>query len=85
MNNINTAADFRDSVMKFHVLVMEKFDEISALVPDLDANNHNNVSNSPFAIKLSKINLPKCSGDVVQCSSFCNQFFIYCSSHDQCV
>ena len=64
LNDINTAADFRDSVMKSRVLATEKFDELAAPVPDLNADNRTNVSNSHVDVKLPKLNLPKFSGDV---------------------
>ena len=44
LNDIITAADFRDSVMKSRVLATEKFDELPAPVPDLTADNRTNVS-----------------------------------------
>ena len=76
LNDINTAADFRDSVMKSRVLATEKFDELAAPVPDANADNRTNVSNSPVDVKLPKLNLPKFSGDVLQWPSFWDQFSV---------
>ena len=76
LNDINTAADFRDSVMKSRVLATEKFHELAAPLPDLNADNHTNVSNSHVDVKLPKLNLPKFSGDVLQWPSFWDQFSV---------
>ena len=76
LNDINTAADFRDSVMKSRVLATEKFDELAAPVPDANADNRTNVSNSHVDVKLPKLNLPKFSGDVLQWPSFWDQFSV---------
>ena len=81
LNDINTAADFRDSVMKSRVLATEKFDELAAPVPYLNADNRTNVSNNPVDVKLPKLNLPKFSGDVLQWASFWDQFSV--TVHDK--
>ena len=62
--------------MKSRVLATEKFDEFAAPVPDLNAHNRTNVSNSHLDVKLPKLNLPKFSGDVLQWSSFWDQFSV---------
>ena len=62
--------------MKSRVLATEKFDELAAPVPDANADNRTNVSNSPVDVKLPKLNLPKFSGDVLQWPSFGDQFSV---------
>ena len=76
LNDINTAADFRYSVMKSWVSAMEKFDELAVPVPDPNADNCTNVSTSPVGVKSPKSNLPKFAGDVLQRPSFWDQFSV---------
>ena len=66
LNDINTAADFRDSVMKSRVLATEKFDELAAPVPDANADNRTNVSNSSVDVKLPNVIYP--SFQVMSCN-----------------
>ena len=80
LNDITTAADFRDSARKVRTLAAEKFKELSG-----DSNNKSAAHVSSFSItdvKLPKLNLPVFNGDVLQWQSFWDQFVAAVDSTD---
>ena len=80
LNDITTAADFRDSARKVRTLASEKFKELSG-----DSDNKSAAHVSSFSItdvKLPKLNLPVFNGDVLQWQSFWDQFVAAVDSTD---
>ena len=80
LNDITTAADFRDSARKVRTLAAEKFKELSG-----DSNNKSAAHVSSFSmtdVKLPKLNLPVFNGDVLQWQSFWDQFVAAVDSTD---
>ena len=74
LNDITTAADFRDSARKVRTLATEKFKELSG-----DSDNKSAAHVSSFSmtdVKLPKLNLPVFNGDVLQWQSFWDQFLL---------
>ena len=71
LNDITTAADFRDSARKVRTLATEKSKELSG---DSD-NKYAHVSSFSITdVKLPNLNLPVFNGDVLQWQSFWDQF-----------
>ena len=80
LNDITTAADFRDSARKVRTLATEKFKELSG-----DSGNKSATHVSSFSmtgVKLPKLNLPVFNGDVLQWQSFWDQFVAAVDSTD---
>ena len=80
LNDITTAADFRDSARKVRTLAAEKFKELSG-----DSGNKSAAHVSSFSmtdVKLPKLNLPVFNGDVLQWQSFWDQFVAAVDSTD---
>ena len=80
LNDITTAADFRDSARKVRTLATEKFKELSG-----DSGNKSAAHVSSFSmtdVKLPKLNLPVFNGDVLQWQSFWDQFVAAVDSTD---
>ena len=80
LNDITTAADFRDSARKVRTLASEKFKELSG-----DSGNKSATHVSSFSmtdVKLPKLNLPVFNGDVLQWQSFWDQFVAAVDSTD---
>ena len=80
LNDITTAADFRDSARKVRTLATEKFKELSG-----DSDNKSAAHVSSFSmtdVKLPKLNLPVFNGDVLQWQSFWDQFVAAVDSTD---
>ena len=80
LNDITTAADFRDSARKVRTLATEKFTELSG-----DSENKSATRVSSFSItdvKLPKLNLPVFNGDMLQWQSFWDQFVAAVDSTD---
>ena len=80
LNDITTAADFRDSARKVRTLASEKFKELSG-----DSGNKSAAHVSSFSmtdVKLPKLNLPVFNGDVLQWQSFWDQFVAAVDSTD---
>ena len=80
LNDITTAADFRDSAKKVRTLATEKFKEHSE-----DSENKSAAYVSSFSItdvKLPKLNLPVFNGDMLQWQSFWEQFVAAVDSTD---
>ena len=80
LNDITTAADFRDSARKVRTLATEKFKELSG-----DSDNKSAAHVLSFSItdvKLPKLNLPVFNGDVLQWQSFWDQFVAAVDSTD---
>ena len=80
LNDITTAADFRDSARKVRTLATEKFKELSG-----DSGNKFAAHVSSFSmtdVKLPKLNLPVFNGDVLQWQSFWDQFVAAVDSTD---
>ena len=80
LNDITTAADFRDSARKVRTLATEKFKELSG-----DSDNKSAAHVSSFSmtyVKLPKVNLPVFNGDVLQWQSFWDQFVAAVDSTD---
>ena len=80
LNDITTAADFRDSARKVRTLASEKFKELSG-----DSGNKSAAHVSSFSmtdVKLTKLNLPVFNGDVLQWQSFWDQFVAAVDSTD---
>ena len=80
LNDITTAADFRDSARKVRTLASEKFKELSG-----DSGNKSAAHVSSFFmtdVKLPKLNLPVFNGDVLQWQSFWDQFVAAVDSTD---
>ena len=80
LNDITTAADFRDSARKVRTLAADKFKELSG-----DSDNKSAAHVSSFSrtdVKLPKLNLPVFNGDVLQWQSFWDQFVAAVDSTD---
>ena len=80
LNDITTAADFRDSARKVRILASEKLKELSG-----DSGNKSAAHVSSFSmtdVKLPKLNLPVFNGDVLQWQSFWDQFVAAVDSTD---